>query len=66
MLRRKGGCDEWGVEKGVEYCPDEKRKDDVPSVQWFVGVAFGFVEMYGFSFPVLWLGLGMRANDVVV
>lgn len=52
MLRGKGGCSVTESGDGITVCPNGKQKGDVPNVQWFVGVAFGFVEMYVF-FPCL-------------
>ena len=45
MLRNKGGCKVWAVVDGTEYCPDEKKRDDVPNVQWSTCTGFAFAEM---------------------
>ena len=45
MLRSKGGCADWVTMEGTAYCPDKKKRDDVPNIQWFISVAFAFVEM---------------------
>ncbi|KAK4696455.1 hypothetical protein P7C71_g1458, partial [Lecanoromycetidae sp. Uapishka_2] len=48
MLRGKGGCPVTESGDGITVCPDGRQKKDVPNVQWFVGVAFGFVEIVSF------------------
>ncbi|MCJ1278241.1 hypothetical protein MMC21_006056 [Puttea exsequens] len=64
MLRSKGGCADWVTMEGTAYCPDKKKRDDVPNIQWFISVAFAFVEIVSFVLTALLVFKGDRETKV--
>ncbi len=68
MLRGKGGCAVTASGDGITVCPDGKQKGDVPTTQWFIGIAFAFVEMYVDPSPLVCENVveGMMADVCVV